>query len=274
MRLELLTLAPHLAPFVARAWHFESAAGIPSADLRTVVPNGQMKLVFPYRGALECRRQGALVRTCPEASVGVVGMQEEAVTIDGHGPLATIGIELQPGAAHRFFRAPLVDLTNGVFLAHEVVDRCDPHLGERLASAPTLSARVQVIETLLSKLLALGPRPDPIVEWTVAQLRGRDGGGVRVAELCKRLGYSKRYVDLRFAEHVGVSPKTLAAIFRFQRVFVELGAASTRAPRPPSALDLYYDQSHFIREFKRFSGRAPSAYLRERNDFGALFYRR
>ena len=67
-----------------------------------------------------------------------------------------------------------------------------------------------------------------------------------------------------------MSPKTLAAIFRFQRVFTERKGASP----PPSALELYFDQPHFIREFKRFAGRAPGAYARERNEFGELFYRR
>jgi AraC-like DNA-binding protein len=150
------------------------------------------------------------------ASVGLVGLQEESVVIDGAGPLATIGIELHPSAAYRFFPLRLADLANGVYLAQDVVDRFDPHLPDRLASAPTLSRRVAVIEDLLLRLLRLGREPSPLVDWAVSEIKLRHGA-LRVDELCKRLGYSRRYVDQRFAEQVGVGPKTLAAIFRFQR---------------------------------------------------------
>lgn len=269
MQLQRLTLDPRLEPYVARAWHFESPGGMPSADLKTVVPNGFMKLIIPYRGALECLRRGQLVRAFPTASIGLVGLQEEPVVIDGAGPLATIGVELHPSAAYRFFPTRLADLANGVYLAQDVVDRFDPWLSERLASAPTLSRRVAIVEDLLLRLLQLGRGPSALVDWAVGEIRLRHGA-VRVDELCKRLGYSRRHVDQRFAEQVGVSPKILAAIFRFQRVFTELKGASP----PPSALELYFDQPHFIREFKRFAGRAPGAYARERNEFGELFYRR
>ncbi len=82
---------------------------------------------------------------------------------------------------------------------------------------------------------------------------------------------TKRYLDRLFQEHVGVSPKLLASILRFQEVYQ--GWMQDRSPTffrdqwPAS----YYDQSHFIKEFKRFTGFTPQQYTAFVNEFGRAF---
>jgi AraC-like DNA-binding protein len=275
MRLERLAPHPRLSPYVAKLWHFESPSGMPLADMKTVVPNGMLKLIFPCRGALQSHRGPALLRICPEAAIAVVGLQERPVTIEGAGPLSTIGVELHAHAAYRFFRLSLSEVTNRVCLADEILEGREGarRFEARAAEAPTFAARLAAIQALLIHLLDGGREPDRVVEWMVGEIRRRDGV-VRIAELCRDLGYSRRYVDRRFAERVGVSPKALAGVVRFQRVFGEMGAGVHRTPSPSVAWDLYYDQPHFVREFKRFAGRSPGSYLGGRNEFGELFYRR
>lgn len=265
---------PRLAPFVARMWHFEGPNGFPRADMKTVVPNGMVKLIIPYRGTLRSEREGTLLRLCPGAEIAVVGLQDRPVVIDSPGPVAVMGIELCADAAYRLLGVRQRELTNGVVLGGDVdvLGRARAELRARLESAATVGQRVAAVEEFLFGLLAAGRATKPVVSQAVDLIR-RSHGGLRVDDLCRRLGYSRRYLDLCFEEQVGVGPKTLAAIARFQHAFKAIRAGVRRAALPASALEQYADQSHFIREFRRFSGRAPTAYFSGRNEFGDLFYR-
>jgi methylphosphotriester-DNA--protein-cysteine methyltransferase len=85
------------------------------------------------------------------------------------------------------------------------------------------------------------------------------------------MGYSQRYLAMKFDRFVGLGPKTLAEVVRFQNRFVHLTRFGS-AEGTLSFDDDYYDQSHFTKEFKRFSGLPPAAYLKASNEFLALFY--
>ena len=89
MVLRRLNPHPALAPYVEKMWLFESDAGIPSGDMRTIVPNGLMKMIISYRGSLTSGRQGTLMRVAAEGSITLVGLQEQRVTIDSAGPTGT-----------------------------------------------------------------------------------------------------------------------------------------------------------------------------------------
>jgi AraC-like DNA-binding protein len=269
----LKRLAPHprLAPFIEKMWLFQSATGIPPGDMRTVVPNGLAKMIVSFRGSLRAARAGTLMREAPEASICLIGLTEQPVTIDSPGPTGSIGVELRPGSAWRFFPCSLGELKNRVELSPDVLGRAGAELQRRVEDSPSVEGKVAAIERFLLERLDASPDEDPVVEWAVREIR-RSAGMVSINDPCERLGYSKRYLDLRFADHVGLSPKLFASINRFLFVFRHF------AQREPSrafaaGADPYYDLSHFIREFKRFAGRSPRSYLKSLNDFGEIFYR-
>src|SRR6185369_6806042 len=94
-------------------------------------------------------------------------------------------------------------------------------------------------------------------------------GLISVKDLSERTGYSARWLSAKFEEKVGLPPKTLAEIIRFQNQFGFL----TRWGGSKVDFDGYYDQAHFTKQFKRFAGLPPAAYARARNEFLNLFQR-
>ena len=90
-------------------------------------------------------------------------------------------------------------------------------------------------------------------------------------ELCRKVGYSHRYVDKQFLAHVGITPKLFARILRFQKSYIQLVA--TPDMQQADLYHTFYDQSHFIHEFKHFADHSPGVYARQMNQFGELFYR-
>jgi AraC-like DNA-binding protein len=99
----------------------------------------------------------------------------------------------------------------------------------------------------------------PLVHWTLARIH-QSGGRVRAEELAREAGCSRKYLGSVVSRAVGLPPKSLARIHRFQHALGRLGA--TREWAELAADCGYYDQSHLIRDFQQFSGLAPAAFLR------------
>ena len=90
-----------------------------------------------------------------------------------------------------------------------------------------------------------------------------------IKELERKTGYSRRYLDLLFGEHVGLSPKALAEIFRFQRFYRKCAKGLCYDVLKQELYDYYYDQAHFTKEFKRMTGYSPQKFTLEiSNEFG------
>jgi AraC-like DNA-binding protein len=126
---------------------------------------------------------------------------------------------------------------------------------ERLAEARSDEDHVSVVEALLT---TLSYAADPIVSRAITMLDNvtTDAG---VAGVAKALGKSERQLERRFLARVGVSPKRFAILRRFERA---VALAKTSPSLTAAAHDAgYFDQSHFVRDFRRFTGHSPRSIL-------------
>lgn len=266
---------PRLAPHIEKFWVFESACGIPNDDMKIIVPNGLVKLIVPFRNGLHARRVGYECIS-PESSVIVVGVTETPFMIDaqvGSGRVGTIGVEFRPSSAYRFFSFPLCDTTNLVHDTDLLLGAEGAALHRAVNARATTNEKVEQVQRFLLHRLERTGRDEWVVDYGVSEIR-RSGGSISMQELSARLGVSQRYVHRKFTEGVGVSPKSFASITRFQRFFSSLAAGKTPRDSLDRAIyESYFDQAHFIKDFKRFTGLTPGNYRRGKNDFGSIFYR-
>lgn len=127
------------------------------------------------------------------------------------------------------------------------------------------AARTSVAEGFVAARLSIADAgEDAVVRRCVERLAtpGEDSG-VSIEALATEMGVHRRQLERRFAERVGVSPRTLAGILRLRRFFDQLDLAG--APLVDAALAAgYYDQSHFAREFRRYAGVTASEFLATR----------
>lgn len=87
-------------------------------------------------------------------------------------------------------------------------------------------------------------------------------GDIRVHELAAYTGYSARYITKSFTEHFGLSPKVYCLMIRFQYTLQKLTVAGPMSLTNLALEQGYADQSHFLREFKKFAAIAPTKFLR------------
>ena len=112
--------------------------------------------------------------------------------------------------------------------------------------------------------------PDTLISAAVAMINEAQGA-MRIEDLTLRVGLSQSALERRFRKVVGASPKQFASTVRLHRV-LDLGEDGTDFTSIAHAAG-YYDQSHFIKDFKRFTGLPPTKFEKQINDFGASYYR-
>jgi AraC-like DNA-binding protein len=140
-----------------------------------------------------------------------------------------------------------------------------------MQAALTWDERFAVLDAALATRLANAYDPSPEVAWAWRQLTISDGR-VPIATLAEELGWSPKRLIARFRDQIGLPPKQVARLLRFQRV-TNLFLATTETPDWGALARQcgYYDQSHLIHEFQRFAGDTPHGLVRRRLATGGGF---
>ncbi|MBM3941049.1 MAG: helix-turn-helix transcriptional regulator [SAR202 cluster bacterium] len=229
-----------------------------------VLPNGVVEWIFNINTGphLVVQANGRPVRQLYRDS-WIAGMQDMPLVIQSLAETELFGIRFRPGGVLPFLRAPLGEFTNAVFEFDLVLGAEARRVRERLVEAANggLPDQFAALESfLLSRIDE--DLLDPLVEYAASRLT--DARPPRVEPLADECGLSHKQFVARFHRAVGVPPKTLQRIARFQRTVHAL--ASRRTP-DLSGIGYeagYSDQAHFNRDFKSLSGVSPKAYLRTR----------
>jgi AraC-like DNA-binding protein len=186
----------------------------------------------------------------------VAGLHEAQVTTEHPGRSLGMQINLDPLAARALVGLPLHELAHRTVELEDVID--EPFLVERLATARGWDARFELLDDTLTRRLA-NARPSPEVRWAWRRLRSTHGR-LAVGALSEELGWSRKRIVARFRDELGLPPKAVARLLRFERARELAGTM----PWAELAFECgYYDQSHLIHEFRAITGRTPETFLQD-----------
>ena len=273
MKVSFIQPEKQLAPYIAFIWIFENTFGVPLADSRIIVPDGRARIILPYKNAL-CAATHHRLLNAQEQYLFLVGIQSHPTTIASTATeTGTIGIELTPKGLYHFFHLNMHEITNQMVSFDEIFGLQGAQLQTALSEIEDPRAKIACLQAALTRFLQHNEKDYALLDHAL-DLMEEMHGMMKIQELEAHLGYTRRYLDLLFKEHVGVSPKLLARIMRFQMVY-----QSWTQEKVPTFLRTqwpayYYDQSHFIKEFKYFTGFAPQHYTHIANEFGRAFFAR
>jgi AraC-like DNA-binding protein len=231
--------------------------GRPPAVMR-VVPIGSvlLKLEFdPAPGQLVTGDHRIQLPVQP-----VVGLHDRPVIVEPSPPKGLVIVVLTPMAAHAICDVALRDLANSFTGFTHVLGHQAGLLMEQLAAAQDWPSRFALLDKQLTAWLERGKAPTPVIARAWQRLH-TSGGQLRIDDLAAEIGTSRRYLEMRFAEQVGLAPKTVARIARFH----DAARIISTQPRPDLAgLAFgcgYSDHAHMDREFKDISGCTPTELL-------------
>jgi AraC-like DNA-binding protein len=179
--------------------------------------------------------------------------------IEDHG--LVFGIKFRPGGFYPFFRSPVSRLANRVVPVPEVFGPSSRALSEAVLAQATEEEMIEVAEEFLREQ---EPERDSGAETmgAIVDRIAEDRTLTTVDQAGERFGFTTRSLQRLFARYVGVSPKWVISRYRLLEV-VERVAEGEPVDWTGLALDLgYFDQAHFIKDFKSIIGRTPGDYER------------
>ena len=259
MHYEEIGPTSHLSRWVHCVWTFEAEEAGAAPD--RIVPDGRPELVIHY-GAQFCEldAQGHAIE---QPRVLFAGQVTRPLHLRSPANAGVVGVRFKPAGAQAFVGGSMRRATD----RRVALDEIEPGLGFGVAQALAAKAgpqeRMEAAQGfVLDRIGRLAAHEDEPVRACAERIEVARGN-VGIGELAALAGMGRRQLERRFADAVGVGPALLASIFRFRSVFDLIEHDATR-PWTDAAIDAgYYDQSHFIREFRRFVGCTPSAFARE-----------
>jgi len=243
--------APHLTGHVASYYAFREAG--PARIRRHEGPGVEVVVVLSFT-------DGWTIDGKQHTSF-VGGLCERQVFTENAGSADGMQINLSPLAAHRLFGVPMRTLAHCTVDLNDVLGNRAPLLVEQLAGLDD-SSRFELLDRVLGKPLRDAWTRDTGAAWAFARLQ-QTRGRIAVAKLAEDLGWSRKRLVARFQEEIGLPPKAVARLLRFEHAR-ELGARPDRQSWAEIAFECgYYDQSHLINEFRAVTGRTPVTFFQD-----------
>lgn len=175
------------------------------------------------------------------------------------GEIMTFGVDFKPGGLYRFLGIPMQEFTNNSIELEALSYSTFHELTENIINAGSIGEQINTIESFLLKQLNKIDGYKSSVEEAL-HIIIQTSGSIRINELSCRLLVSERSLRRMFHEYIGISPKTLCRITRLQSVINNCMDDKQLNFLIAAYDNGYFDQSHFIKDFKEFCGYTPGQY--------------
>jgi AraC-like DNA-binding protein len=176
------------------------------------------------------------------------------------GDINWIVVVLQPYGAFQLWGVPATEWYNCFFPAADVLGVRVNELANALKKTEYLQERIKLLDTFLLKQIDKCIHPDPMIIQSIQQILMREGM-LTIESLTSALSVSERTLERKFKLHVGLTPKRFADIVRLNLSIKRMHRVKENRQLTGIAYDSgYFDQAHFIKEFKKYTGFTPYQY--------------
>lgn len=244
-----------LATFVKFFWVLESDR---PCYLHHGMADVNPEMVFHYKGQFDqLSRDSVWERSF---TAGIQGQTEHTNRFRTHEPFGIFGVYLFPYTIPMLFGIPSIHLTNQLVDLQSLLGKAGCVLEDKMIGATSNEERITIITSFLKNRLK---KADPCESAVTSSIHFimRNKGVVKVEDVAQEACLSERQFERKFKATVGMNPKLFSRIVRFSTAIKELKVNTNTTLTEIAFHCGYYDQSHFIRDFKLFSGVHPGTFF-------------
>ena len=256
MNQQVIEPCNELADFVQCYWTLESL-NEETPDKNTIIPDGTLKLIFHY---------GDLYRHYPENENSfllprcfLIGQLTRPYVVEPIGITGTFFVRFHPNGFLPFTTIPIKEMENQAVALDKLFGSQGSEIEDTMIQAADNEERVRLIESFLLGKLKDEQLIDSIVQSTIETISTAHGQ-LSVAELSQQMNSNRRQLARKFSSAVGISPKQLSKIIRLQSTLKTLLNKETTKLTNVAYENEYFDQAHFIKDFKEFTGLTPKEF--------------
>ena len=266
------TFQPHpdLEPLISCYWTLK----VPKTEhpeKQRIIPDGTIEMAFILGDDIKRYTSQGDVIIQPRALI--LGHTIEPFFIEPTGSVDTFAIRFYPYGFANFVSVPINALANTETPLAQLFDEVTANkLEQDIIHAKNTEQRIEIIESFLIDKLNDSTTIDTIVKSTLDTLFASNGS-TPINTILKDNLSKRRQLERKFIKQIGVSPKQLGKLIRLQsalKAMLNEGEDLTQIAHQNS----YYDQSHFIKDFKEFTGVSPKEFVgNESMALSSLFYK-
>jgi AraC-like DNA-binding protein len=258
MELNPKVYEPHieLTEFVKRYWTLEGVKE--DTPLKnTIVPDGTMKLIFHYGDTYKHHSKNGEIIILPKCFL--IGQLTEPYVIEPIGTTGSFVVQFKPNGFLPLATIPIKEMENTAVPLGKLFGLDGLDIEQKILNANSTFERIQIIEDFLVKLLAERKTIDNVVKATVETIL-KANGQFSVTEFSQTNNINRRHLARKFSSAIGLSPKQLAKTIRIQTALKALLNNQQTSLTDLAYENEYFDQAHFIKDFKEFTGLTPKEF--------------
>jgi len=263
------TYAPpdDLTDFVRCFWTLEAAAD-PASPRQRIVPDGCMEMIFHYGDAYRQYLPDGSAVVQPRCFV--FGQVTRPLEIEPTGRTGIFAVRFEPNGFLALTPEPLSGLADTATALEDLFGQAGRDLSATVLARASTEDRMTAVSDFLRPALSDSATADRLLARAVHTL-SKTQGTLSVHELAREVDVNRRRLERRFSSGVGVAPKHLARIVRLQAAVSRLATGEYDRLTDLAHDAGYFDQAHFIREFREFTGQTPGAFFSGNLTMSGLF---
>jgi AraC-like DNA-binding protein len=250
---------PSLLPFIECLWTLKSHSNF-FKKRELIIPGGRTEMMFNLSNPVDWidSKDPSSTRTC-EGSY-LLGPRNRHFFVEHKGTINLIGVRFRHGGLSPFTPIPMSILMNEIIPQDQLFGKAINTLTDRLFETNEPKQNVALIENFLQKRLL--PEPGARQTFQLISLVKKCESLSSLKNLTEKTGIHYKKLERVFSKYTGYNPKNFSRVIRFYKALQQMKKSSHSL----TGIGLdggYYDQPHFIRDFKAFTGKSPTQFHTE-----------
>lgn len=269
MHFQIINPTGELAQFVKYYWVMEKSP-LEGDVCERVIPTGNIELMFHYKNTFNAKRSDNT--TYKQDNAFLSGISNSYADVTTSGETGMICVTFHPFGACNFFNFPLLEIENLNISLDCILGSKTRDVYDQLCEANSITEKVAVIEQFLQSNQRETIKSDALLIKSGLELINKSKGQINSITLSEKLSVTSKNLERKFSALVGKTPKQFIKIVRFQNILNSYSSADGRSFTQLAYENGYFDQAHFIKDFKTFSGLTPKEYFANYHCLSDYYY--
>ena len=224
-----------------------------------VVPVDNIQLMFHYKKPFKVKSPDNAFLQQPRSVI--TGLNNTYSDVSTQGEAGVVFVEFFPAGAGHFFDFPLNHIENISINLNDIIKSSIMEVEDMLQLKDSPEEKAQVIEGFLLKRFAPIPSHDFKIVNAGIKIIKEHKGQVNVKSLSGKLSVTTKSLERKFSQFIGKTPKQFIKLIRFREILSDFDNNKNINLTEYAYRNGYFDQSHFIHDFKIYSGLTPKEFL-------------
>ncbi|MGF1587006.1 MAG: DUF6597 domain-containing transcriptional factor [Bacteroidales bacterium] len=257
-----------LTPYIKHYWSIENTGKPDDQYVQRIIPSGMIEMIFYIYS------RPRILDGCKDFSENVIlsGHQKDFYDLQCNGNITVFSVVFRPEGLMKFFNIPLNELYNKNIPLKYLTGRFEQNIYSGILDNVSFKKRVEIIENYLTCLLQANKNSFDFkrINHAVNIIR-QSHGKISIETIASEVCLSRKQFERKFTEYVGATPKQYLKTIRLQ-LSLFLKSRNRTLSLTELAFDCgYYDQAHFINEFKFQTGLTPKQYFDNNESYSDFF---